>query len=39
MNSATFDDILSFATPESLLGGNFLSGKGKLAREVRLQRE
>jgi hypothetical protein len=39
MISATFNDILFFATSGSLLGGNFLSGKGNLAWEVRLQRE
>jgi hypothetical protein len=39
MISATFNEILYFATSSSLLGGNDLSGKGNLAWEVRLQRE
>jgi hypothetical protein len=36
---ATFNAILHFATPKTLLGGNVLSGKGNLTWEVRLQRE
>jgi hypothetical protein len=39
MISATFNDILYFATSGSLFAGNILSGKGNLAWEVRLQRE